>query len=139
MLLIKLWQNGIQMLINFAHHWTKILLNLEKKSKGLNRRPRYNYFHSTTFNTFFKEALLTQFVRRNRRTDKCFFSPGGFSSYPVKVICHAFHGHSSRVATDLEKSGNLKETSESQGICLKSRGICDRIPKVREKSGNFVV
>ena len=39
-----------------------------------------------------------------------------------------------RVATDLEnleKSGNLKETSESQGIC-------DRIPKVREKSRNFV-
>ena len=31
----------------------------------------------------------------------------------------------------LEKSGNLKETSESQGIC-------DRIPKVREKSGNFL-
>ena len=33
-----------------------------------------------------------------------------------------------RVATDLEnlkKSGNLKDTSESQGIC-------DRIPKVRE-------
>ena len=48
----------------------------------------------------------------------------------------------SRVATDLdnlEKSGNLKETSESQGIYLKSQGICDRIPKVREKSGNFVV
>ena len=45
---------------------------------------------------------------------------------------------SHRVATDLEnleKSGNLKETSESQGICLKSQGICDRIPsqgKVRE-------
>ena len=40
-----------------------------------------------------------------------------------------------RVATDLEhleKSGNLKETSESQGIC-------DRTQKVREKSGNFVV
>ena len=40
-----------------------------------------------------------------------------------------------RVATDLEnleKSGNLKETSESQGICLKSQGICNRIPKVRE-------
>ena len=40
-----------------------------------------------------------------------------------------------RVATDLEnleKSGNLKETSESQGIC-------NRIPKVREKSENFVV
>ena len=40
-----------------------------------------------------------------------------------------------RVATDLEnleKLGNLKETSESQGICLKSQGICDRIPKVRE-------
>ena len=32
-----------------------------------------------------------------------------------------------RVATDLEnqeKSGNLKETSESQGICLKCQGIC---------------
>ena len=43
-----------------------------------------------------------------------------------------------RVATDLEnleKSGNLKETSESQGICLKSQGIYDRI----QKSGNFVV
>ena len=40
-----------------------------------------------------------------------------------------------RVATDLEnleKSGNLKETSESHGICLKSQGICDTIPKVRE-------
>ena len=43
-----------------------------------------------------------------------------------------------RVATNLEnlenleKSGNLKETSESQGICLKNQGICDRIPKVRE-------
>ena len=47
-----------------------------------------------------------------------------------------------RVATDLEnleKSGNLKETSENQGIYLKSQGICDRIPKVRKKSGNFVV
>ena len=40
-----------------------------------------------------------------------------------------------RVFTDLEnleKSGNLKKTSESQGIC-------NRIPKIREKSGNFVV
>ena len=40
-----------------------------------------------------------------------------------------------RVATDLEnleKSGNLKETSGSQGIC-------EKIPKVREKSGNFGV
>ena len=36
------------------------------------------------------------------------------------------------VLTDLEKSGNLKETSESQGICLKCQGIRDRIPKVRE-------
>ena len=39
-----------------------------------------------------------------------------------------------RVATDLEnleKSGNLKETPESQGICLKSQGICHRIPKVK--------
>ena len=38
---------------------------------------------------------------------------------------------SDRVATDLEKlekSGNLKETSESQGIC-------NKFPKVREKSG----
>ena len=41
----------------------------------------------------------------------------------------------SKVAIDLEnleKSGNLNETSESQGICLKSQGICDRIPKVKE-------
>ena len=41
----------------------------------------------------------------------------------------------SRVATDLEnleKSGNLKKTSESQGICAKSQGICNRIRKVRE-------
>ena len=30
------------------------------------------------------------------------------------------------------KSGNLKETSESQRMCLKSQGICDRNPKVRE-------
>ena len=55
-------------------------------------------------------------------------------SIEMKSLC--------RVATDLEnleKSGNLKETSESQGICLKSQEICDRIPKVREKSGNFVV
>ena len=47
-----------------------------------------------------------------------------------------------RVATDLEnleKSGNLKESSISQGIRQKSQGICNRIPKVREKSGNFVV
>ena len=39
-----------------------------------------------------------------------------------------------RVATDLEnlgKSGNLKETSESQGIAT--------IPKVREKSENFII
>ena len=49
-----------------------------------------------------------------------------------------------KVATDLEnlenveKSGNLKETSESQGSLLQSQGICDRIPKVREKAGNFV-
>ena len=33
---------------------------------------------------------------------------------------------------NLEKSGNLKETSESQGICLNSQGICGKIPKVRE-------
>ena len=42
---------------------------------------------------------------------------------------------SNRVATDLdnlEESGNLKNTSESQGIRPKSQGICDRIPKVRE-------
>ena len=51
-------------------------------------------------------------------------------SYCVKEIMFNI-----RVATDLEnveKSGNLKETSKSQRIC-------DIIPKVREKSGNFVV
>ena len=45
----------------------------------------------------------------------------------------AFIGY--RVATDLEnleKSGNLKETSESQEIC-------DTVPKVREKSWNLAV
>ena len=54
--------------------------------------------------------------------------------YPINIKC--FSDISSpfdkvdrfgRVATDLEnleKSGNLKETSESQGICLKSQGIC---------------
>ena len=31
------------------------------------------------------------------------------------------------------------KTWKSQGIYLKSQGICDRIAKVREKSGNFVV
>ena len=49
--------------------------------------------------------------------------------------CFLIGNELDRVATDLEnleKSGNLKETFESQGIC-------DRIPKVREKSGNFVV
>ena len=45
-----------------------------------------------------------------------------------------------RVATDLEnleKSGDLKKTSESQGICPRSQGICDRILKVRGKSEFF--
>ena len=40
-----------------------------------------------------------------------------------------------RVATDLEsleKSRNLKETSESQGISLKIQGIWNRIPNVRQ-------
>ena len=39
-----------------------------------------------------------------------------------------------RASTDLESlknSRNLKETSEREGIC-------DRIPKVMEKKGNFV-
>ena len=33
---------------------------------------------------------------------------------------------------NLKKSGNLNETSQSQGICLKSQGIRDRIPKVMQ-------
>ena len=52
------------------------------------------------------------------------------------AVCKKWYVASiNRVATDLEnleKSGDLKDTSESQGICLKSQGICDRIPKVRE-------
>ena len=36
------------------------------------------------------------------------------------------------VVTDLEKSRNLKETSESQGIYQRSYGIYDRIPKLGE-------
>ena len=45
-----------------------------------------------------------------------------------------------RIANDLEnleKSGNLKETSGSQGICPKSQGICNIIPKVGENQGLF--
>ena len=62
----------------------------------------------------------------------------------VGVSKVAIKATDNRVTTDLEnlkslgKSENLKETFESQGICLKSQGIYDRIPKVREKSGNFV-
>ena len=41
-------------------------------------------------------------------------------TWPADYCCALY-----RVATDLEKSGNLKETPESHGIC-------DRIPKVRE-------
>ena len=43
--------------------------------------------------------------------------------------------HNARVTTDLEnleESANLKENSESQGIR-------DRIPKVKERSGNVFV
>ena len=47
----------------------------------------------------------------------------------------------SKVATDLEnlvESKNLKETgSVSQGLCLNSQGICDRI--ICYMSENFVV
>ena len=38
---------------------------------------------------------------------------------------------------NVEKSGNLKETSESQGICPKCQGNCDRFPEVRESQGIF--
>ena len=78
----------------------------------------------------------------SRPTDKVEFNQKVAEQLKAAVNTH--DPYSSRVATDLEnvvnleKSGNLKETSESQGICLKSQGICDRIPKVREKSGNFV-
>ena len=54
---------------------------------------------------------------------------------PLECQCQWTELYQDRVATDLEnleKSGNLKETSESQGICLTSQGICDKIPKVRE-------
>ena len=69
-----------------------------------------------------------------------FLTNNSQDKHVIYIIC--------RVATDmenLEKSRNLKETSESQGICPEGQGICDRIPKVREfatefqKSGNFVV
>ena len=51
----------------------------------------------------------------------------------LRYVCSCLIG---RVATDLENLEKLG--NESQGICLKSQGICHRIPKVREKSGNFV-
>ena len=62
-------------------------------------------------------------------------------------ICEVYSSQSfDRVVINLEKSGNLKETSasESQGICdripkvRESQGICDRIPKVREVREFFV-
>ena len=65
-----------------------------------------------------------------------------FFSWVYVDKCMNLFSSIDRVATDLEnleKSGNLKETFESQGICQKSQGIYDRIPKVREKSVNFVV
>ena len=40
---------------------------------------------------------------------------------------------------NLQKSENLKKTSESQGIWPKSQGICDRILKVRESRGFFFI
>ena len=43
-----------------------------------------------------------------------------------------------RVATDLEnleKSGNLKETSEGQEICQKSQGIWDKFQKSGKSQG----
>ena len=67
------------------------------------------------------------------------------SEFQVIILCTILKNDNSeffrvmhRVATDLEnleKSGNLKVTSKSHGICLKSQGICDRIPKVRESQG----
>ena len=69
----------------------------------------------------------------------CFFLGRGgillISNFSNNRFLQALEKPYHRVATDLEnleKSGNLKETSESQGICQKSQGICDRIPKVRE-------
>ena len=67
-------------------------------------------------------------------------------AYTASLLCTYFELKEifrvwNRVAIDLEnleKPGNLKETSESQGIC-------ERFPKVREfardfqKSGNFVI
>ena len=71
------------------------------------------------------------------QTDVCrtrmYINPIYYSVLIFSFIAHL--GEPGRVATDLEnleKSGNLNKTSQSQGIC-------DRIPKVREKSGNFVV
>ena len=54
---------------------------------------------------------------------------------PLECQCQWTELYQDKVATDLEnleKSGNFKETSESKGICLKSQGIYDRIPEVRE-------
>ena len=59
-----------------------------------------------------------------------------------KSFDHNFHHLLPRVVIELEnleKSRNLKETSKSQGIYLKSHGVCDRIPEVRGKSGNSVL
>ena len=63
--------------------------------------------------------------------------PRQFKSFEYTVL-ELLYSVSVRVATDLEnlenqeKSASLKETSESQGISLKSQGICDRNPKISE-------
>ena len=74
-----------------------------------------------------------------------FFLGGGgilrISNFSNNRFFQALGKHYHRVATDLEnleKSGNLKETSESQGICQKSQGICNRIPKVKESQGTLL-
>ena len=76
-------------------------------------------------------TCINMYNNNNNNNNSC--------SKKLRLMGGAF---SCRVGTDLEnleKSGNLKETCESQRICLKSPGICNRIPKVREKSGDFVV
>ena len=101
-----------------------------------------------TCQSAFRIFLLTKSYTLIREDSQIYFAAGNIflhvfflggilriSNFSNNRFFQALEKPYHRVATDLEnleKSGNLKETSESQGICQKSQGICNRIPKVRE-------
>ena len=67
------------------------------------------------------------------------FLKRGVTSYYHLIHCMSLNYSGLLLNQKTWKVREFKETSESQGICRKSQGICDKIPKVKEKSENFVV